>query len=541
MQIPDYDILKKCGHGAFGEVWIAQSRAGSLVALKTIEKSEQIEKELAGLRSYSRITDSPYLIRIFHVGEVGNTLYYTMELADNIGSDELYVPATLSNILSQRKRFAPSETVELGRKLLSGLNALHRAGLMHRDIKPENIIYVKGEPKLSDIGLVRSVSQSLSLGGTLGFIPPERLKRGSSGKNNADDLYALGKVLYCCLTGNGVDDYPSFPLSLLNDEYSHLNEVILTACNRNEALRFKSAEEFLNAMLNGISCRKRFRGFAFRARYMLIGLTAVVFVGGLWWWLGKPNIIMQKREKPLPLGEIRNRTYFSANAEINDPDLDTSQTGFIDPIFRQHAPSLLDYPPRRQETVFNRFSGKDWENLDSNNFEQGGNTLQIRSNPEGGIRLMLPLEFAYAIRFEIDYSKLEGALTFQIASLNSKGKSRSFYQWTLSKDRKVLTLKPLEYQPENQERKILIKSKIQPKDTLGFHKVEMLQTGQIFRLYIDGELVLYAPSFFLEGYFAIFAQGGTTNLVVLKNFELIKIAHDPKCSPEKQYRLPNER
>ena len=204
MEIPDYEILKRCGHGAYGEVWIARNRAGVSVALKTIDKSELIEKELAGLRSYSRITGSPHLIRIFHVGESGETLYYTMELADDLGTGELYIPATLSNLLKLKKRFTPAETTELGLKLLAGLEILHKARLVHRDIKPENILYVNGEPKLSDIGLVRSARQEQSLGGTPGFIPPERLESGAGAGTAADDLYAVGKVLYCCLTGNGV-------------------------------------------------------------------------------------------------------------------------------------------------------------------------------------------------------------------------------------------------------------------------------------------------------------------------------------------------
>lgn len=157
------------------------------------------------------------------------------------------------------------------------------------------------------------------------------------------------------------------------------------------------------------------------------------------------------------------------------------------------------------------------------------------------MRLMRSLDYAYAIRFEINYAKLEDLLTFQIATLNAEGVERSFYQWTLSKTQGKLILKPLEYQAENGRRKILFKPLKQPENTPGFHRVEMLQTSKIFRLYVDDELVLYAPSLFLGGYFTVLAQGGNSNFVELKNFELLKILHDPGCSLEKQYKLPNER
>lgn len=389
---------------------------------------------------------------------------------------------------------------------------------------------------------MRSVSQSLSLGGTLGFIPPERLKSGSGGRSNADDLYALGKVLYCCLTGNDAADYPSFPLSLLSDEYSHLNEVILTACNRNTTLRFKNAEEFKHALANGVSSKKRLWRVAFRLRYWGAGFLLFLILGGAWLYL-KPQIILPPEpEKPLELGEIRNRTYFATNVDANDPDTDSSQTGYIDPVFRKYSPHQLDSAPRSQEVMFNRFSGKEWQNFHSKNFRQSGNMLRLYANAEGGIRLMLPLDYAYAIRFEIDYAKLEDLLIFQVAALNAKGFDRSFYQWTLLKTQGKLTLKPLEYQAENGEQKFQIKPIKQPKDTSGFHRVEMLQTAKIFRLYIDDELVLYAPSFFLGGYFTILYQGaGNSNFVELKNFELLKIPHNPKCPPKKQYQLPGAR
>ena len=132
------------------------------------------------------------------------------------------------------------------------------------------------------------------------------------------------------------------------------------------------------------------------------------------------------------------------------------------------------------------FSGKDWRSFYSRNFWQSGNTLRIYTYVEGGMRLMRPLDYVYAIRFKIDYAKLEDLLTFQIATLKAEGEERSFYQWTLSKTQGKLILKPLEYQAENSR-------KTRP-DSIGF---EMLQTSKIFRLYVDDELILYAPSFFL--------------------------------------------
>ncbi len=33
MMIPDYDLLQSCGRGAYGEVWLARSRSGQMVAL----------------------------------------------------------------------------------------------------------------------------------------------------------------------------------------------------------------------------------------------------------------------------------------------------------------------------------------------------------------------------------------------------------------------------------------------------------------------------------------------------------------------------
>src|SRR5574344_14290 len=122
MEIPDYRLLSRCGHGAFGEVWIAEDSAGRRVALKIIDSSARSRKELDGLRACARLADSPHLIRFFHIGAAGSTLYYTMELADDLNDGTgRYLPATLDNLLERRGRFPAEEVCRFGLQLLDGL------------------------------------------------------------------------------------------------------------------------------------------------------------------------------------------------------------------------------------------------------------------------------------------------------------------------------------------------------------------------------------------------------------------------------------
>ena len=252
MNIPDYTLLQSCGKGAYGQVWLAQSQTNKLVALKYVANSQAGDREFEGLINYSQLPESPHLIRILHLGKLEDGFFYTMELADGLYSQGCYVPETLAERLKRSKRLPVTEVMELAAAMLSALGTLHEAGMVHRDLKPENILYVNGTPKLSDVGLVRSSEQTVSLGGTLGFIPPERLKPGNSAAYNvSDDLYALGKVLYCALTGNAVEKFPSVPPEMINNTLCcHLNQIILKACG-NEDDRFKNTGDFLSQLQNG--------------------------------------------------------------------------------------------------------------------------------------------------------------------------------------------------------------------------------------------------------------------------------------------------
>ncbi|MBR6371871.1 MAG: SUMF1/EgtB/PvdO family nonheme iron enzyme [Victivallales bacterium] len=258
--IAGFEPVAFCGFGGYGSVWLVKDETGRLHALKVIDKASLQEKEMQGLEVSSRITDCPNLLQIHYIGHYPGGMFYTMEPGDNAGAAGKYMPDTLAQRLNAAPGGLPLQDVrKLALDMLKALQKLHAANLVHRDIKPENIIYVNGAPKLSDLGLVRSLSMTVSLGGTLGFIPPDRIcqfaneTQPSLKAECADDLYALGKVLYCALTGNSPERFPSVPPDKMKDaEFRAFFKVLLFACGNSPwPHRFRSADEFIAAVETG--------------------------------------------------------------------------------------------------------------------------------------------------------------------------------------------------------------------------------------------------------------------------------------------------
>ncbi len=218
--VPDHEILRMIGSGAYGEVWLARSltdahRAVKVVWREDFENEAQFAQEFEGILHYEPLArDIPGLVHILHVGKQGGAspyYFYVMELADDAYTGihldpEGYVPRTLQTDmrLYGRRAMPPDYVLEVGCQLARALESLHSEGLTHRDVKPGNIIFVNGRAKLADAGLVTASNQR-SFVGTEGYIPPE-----GPGTPRAD-VYALAKVLYEMGTGMDRLSFPTLP------------------------------------------------------------------------------------------------------------------------------------------------------------------------------------------------------------------------------------------------------------------------------------------------------------------------------------------
>lgn len=321
MKIPDHELVCRIGQGSYGEVWLARHfmgsyRAAKFVFRKTFRDKQPYIRELAGIQRFEPVSRShPGFVHVLHVGrdDAEEYFYYLMELADStepsgVIHPDHYQPKTLSTEIARHGQLPVGECLKLALRLSSALAHLHDKGLVHRDIKPSNIVFVDGEAKLADIGLVTGLNEALSYVGTEGFIPPE-----GPGAPQAD-IYSLGKALYEAATGRDRQQFPELPAGLFSSpdasRFLELNEIIVKACDPNRERRYATAAEMLGE-LQFIESGRSLRRTRRQAALLKTGLkaTAVLAVfGGVAY-----GVIADQKEKRHAQIEAQKAELRSAN------------------------------------------------------------------------------------------------------------------------------------------------------------------------------------------------------------------------------------
>jgi serine/threonine-protein kinase len=131
----------------------------------------------------------------------------------------------LGSLLRAEGALEPARVIAISTQIAAALDAAHARGLVHRDVKPSNVLLDSSEHVyLADFGLTRRLDDAGSVasddfaGGTPAYLAPEQIEgRPTDGRT---DIYALGSMLYECLTGE-----PVFPRSSrLAVAWAHLEE-----------------------------------------------------------------------------------------------------------------------------------------------------------------------------------------------------------------------------------------------------------------------------------------------------------------------------
>ncbi|MBG6065756.1 serine/threonine-protein kinase [Micromonospora ureilytica] len=202
-----YRLDERVATGGMGDVWRASDLIlGRQVAVKVLLPALVSDPDfIARFRAEARIMAAlrhPGIVQVFDCGEDdlpggGRADYLVMEFVAG---------EPLSKRIEAAGRLDVAETMSIVAQAAAALNAAHRGGIVHRDVKPSNLLVQEdGTVVLVDFGVARStditsITSTNAVPGTALYMAPEQAAgRPVSG---ATDIYALGAVTYCCLTGS---------------------------------------------------------------------------------------------------------------------------------------------------------------------------------------------------------------------------------------------------------------------------------------------------------------------------------------------------
>ncbi|MEM9455351.1 MAG: protein kinase [Myxococcota bacterium] len=205
-RLGDYVLERQLGAGGMGEVFVArQGDHEPRVALKTLQRVSSTNL-LRFKNEFRALADvrHPNLVELYALGTADGHSFFTMELLEHA---EPFVDWV-------RREAAPGEPPDLGRleealgQLALGLAEIHHHGYVHRDLKPSNVLVTAaGRVVILDFGLIsvadgkeRALTVDGQILGTPLYMAPEQAVGLPAGP--PADLYAVGVMLYECLTGH---------------------------------------------------------------------------------------------------------------------------------------------------------------------------------------------------------------------------------------------------------------------------------------------------------------------------------------------------
>lgn len=265
-KVGEYELLEEIDRGGMGVVFKARHPTlRRTVAIKMLLAgafaSEEAERRFRREAAAAARLNHPGIVPVYDVGIVdhpgplhGQT-WFAMALVE--GTD-----------LARRiesELFDSMAAAQLSTRVVEAIHYAHNKGVIHRDLKPANILLDENNnPHITDFGLSRchddNETQLTAAGqifGTPGYMSPEQAAGRNESVGPATDIYSLGAVMYCTLTGRPpfracstvatlqqvIHDVPAPPRLLNQSVHPDLESIILKCLEKKPEDRYATAEE----------------------------------------------------------------------------------------------------------------------------------------------------------------------------------------------------------------------------------------------------------------------------------------------------------
>lgn len=266
-----YRIVSRIATGGMADVY----EANDLVLRKVVSLKVMRADLLDDQRNFKRFQNeceaaaslnNPNIVKVYGQGMIDGRPYMANE----------YVKGrTIREILRFQFSLSLQDACEVMLQLTSGIDYIHKHGIIHRDIKPDNLFYLPdGTVKITDFGIATPVGQKAvgdAIQGTVFYCAPEILVGKSADVQS--DIYSMGIVFYELLTGQLPFEgkspeevamkqikhrFPE-PSKMLPSIPRSIDKIIITACRKRPEERYQSALEMHDVILKAVSDKENFK------------------------------------------------------------------------------------------------------------------------------------------------------------------------------------------------------------------------------------------------------------------------------------------